>query len=60
MASKTVVMPKEDVIYKYGLCAVCANRNDCDERPDDMVVDYCSSYDDDGAKEYKVREDVKE
>lgn len=56
MAKKSMVveMTKEEVIAEYGLCAVCADRDTCEDKPEDMVLDLCSSYEDDGSTKYKV------
>lgn len=53
-SNNVVVMTKEEVIAEYGLCAVCANKADCEDKPEDMVLDLCSSYEDDGSTKYKV------
>lgn len=52
--SMVVVMTKEEVIAEYGLCAVCANRDYCEDKPDDMVLALCSDYEDDGSTKYQV------
>ena len=48
------IMTKEEVIDEYGLCAVCADRDACDDKPDGMVLMLCSQYEDDGCENYKV------
>lgn len=47
-------MTKDEVIEEYGLCAVCADRETCEDAPKDMVLSHCSSYSDDGATVYEV------
>ena len=47
-------MTKEEVINEYGLCAVCAERETCEDRPDDMALSCCSGYSDDGGTVYEV------
>lgn len=52
---KTVKMTKDEVIDRYGLCAVCADRETCPDKPDDMLLSLCTSYSDDGSTMYQVK-----
>lgn len=53
--TRTVRATKDEVIERYGLCAVCADRETCPDKPDDMLLSLCTSYSDDGSTMYQVK-----
>lgn len=36
---------RDCLVEEFGLCAVCANSDACDEIPEDMVLMLCSAFD---------------
>lgn len=43
---------RDCLVEEYGLCAVCANSDTCDEKPEDMVLMLCSAFDEIQERDY--------